>query len=221
MKEKIKWMAILVFLMGIIYGGHKLSMVVATVALPEAKTVVIDAGHGGADPGKIGINNALEKDINLQIAKNVEEILTGAGVHVVMTRKGEDGVSENKKEDMRKRVEIIDQADAEIAVSIHQNSYSSEAEKGAQVFYYGQSEEGMRAAEIIQNHLKLLDPENRRQIKENDSYYILKNTKTPTVIVECGFLSNWEEAKKLTQESYQRDIAEVISEAILVYIRQE
>lgn len=221
MKEKIKWMTILVFLMGIIYGGHKLSTVVATVALPEAKTVVIDAGHGGADPGKIGINNAVEKEINLQIAKNVEEILTGVGVHVVMTRKGEDGVSENKKEDMRKRVEIIDQADAEIAVSIHQNSYSSEAEKGAQVFYYGQSEEGMRAAEIIQNHLKLLDPENRRQIKENDSYYILKNTKTPTVIVECGFLSNWEEAKKLTQESYQRDIAEVISEAILVYIRQE
>lgn len=221
MKEKIKWMAILVFLMGIIYGGHKLSTVVATVTLPETKTVVIDAGHGGADPGKIGINNAVEKEINLQIAKNVEEILTGAGVRVVMTRKGEDGVSENKKEDMRKRVEIIDQANAEIAVSIHQNSFSSEAEKGAQVFYYGQSEEGMRAAEIIQNHLKLLDPENRRQIKENDSYYILKNTKTPTVIVECGFLSNWEEAKKLTQESYQRDIAEVISEAILVYIRQE
>lgn len=221
MIEKIKWIGILLFLIALIYGGHRLSVVVASNILQEEKIVVIDAGHGGDDPGKIGINNALEKEINIQIAKEIKKYLEEGGITVVMTREDDNSLSNNKTEDMRKRVKIIDEANARVAVSIHQNSYSSEAEQGAQVFYYSESEEGEKIAQILQNHLKMLDEKNRREIKENNSYYLLKRTKTPTVIVECGFLSNWEEAEKLTEPEYQKEIAQVISEGIFAYINQE
>ena len=221
MIEKIKWIGVLLFLIALIYGGHRLSVVVASNILLDEKIVVIDAVHGGDDPGKIGINNALEKEINLQIAKEIKKCLEEAGVTVVMTREDDDSLKNNKAEDMRERAKIIDESKANIAVSIHQNSFSSEAEKGAQVFYYSKSEEGIKIAQILQNHLKMLNPDNKREIKENNSYFLLKRTKTPTVIVECGFLSNWEEAEKLTKTEYQKELAQVISEGILAYINQE
>ena len=219
--EKIKWIGVLLFLIALIYGGHRLSVVVASNILQDEKIVVIDAGHGGDDPGKIGINNALEKEINLQIAKEIKKYLGKAGITVVMTRENDSSLKNSKAEDMRERVKIIDESKAKIAVSIHQNSFPSEAEKGAQVFYFSESEEGVKIAQILQNHLKILDPENKREIKENNSYFLLKRTKTPTVIVECGFLSNWAEAEKLTETEYQKEIAQVISEGILAYMNQE
>lgn len=219
--EKIKWIGVLLFLIALIYGGHRLSVVVASNILQDEKIVVIDAGHGGDDPGKIGINNALEKEINLQIAKEIKKCLEKAGITVVMTRENDSSLKNSKAEDMRERVKIIDESKAKIAVSIHQNSFSSETEKGAQVFYYSESEEGIKIAQILQNHLKILNPDNKREIKENNSYFLLKRTKTPTVIVECGFLSNWEEAEKLTETEYQKEIAQVISEGILAYMNQE
>ena len=219
--EKIKWIGVLLFLIALIYGGHRLSVVVASNILQDEKIVVIDAGHGGDDPGKIGINNALEKEINLQIAKEIKKSLEKAGITVVMTRENDSSLKNSKAEDMRERVKIIDESKAKIAVSIHQNSFPSEAEKGAQVFYFSESEEGVKIAQILQNHLKILDPENKREIKENNSYFLLKRTKTPTVIVECGFLSNWAEAEKLTETEYQKEIAQVISEGILAYMNQE
>lgn len=221
MVEKIKWIGVLLFLIALIYGGHRLSVVVASNILQDEKIVVIDAGHGGDDPGKIGINNALEKEINLQIAKEIKKYLGKAGITVVMTRENDSSLKNSKAEDMRERVKIIDESKAKIAVSIHQNSFPSEAEKGAQVFYFSESEEGVKIAQILQNHLKILDPENKREIKENNSYFLLKRTKTPTVIVECGFLSNWAEAEKLTETEYQKEIAQVISEGILAYMNQE
>lgn len=219
--EKIKWIGVLLFFIALIYGGHRLSIVVASNILQDEKIVVIDAGHGGDDPGKIGINDALEKEINLKIAKEIKKHLEDAGITVVMTRENDDSLSNSKTEDLQERVKIIDGSKAEIAVSIHQNSFSSETEKGAQVFYYSESEEGIKLAQTLQNHLKLMDSENRREIKENDTYFLLKRTKTPTVIVECGFLSNWEEAEKLAGDEYQKEIAQVISEGILTYMNQE
>lgn len=219
--EKIKWIGILLFLIALIYGGHSLSTVVASNILQNEKIVVIDIGHGGDDPGKIGVNDVLEKDVNLEIAKKIKGCLEEAGITVIMTRENDNSLSNNKTEDLQKRVEIIDRSKAKIAVSIHQNSFSSETEQGAQVFYYSESEEGKKIAQILQNYLKMLDPENRREIKENSSYYLLKRTKTPTVIVECGFLSNWKEAEKLKEAEYQEEMAQVISEGILAYMGQE
>lgn len=183
--------------------------------------VVIDAGHGGIDPGKVGINQALEKDVNLVIAKKVKRYLELSDVEVIMTREGEEGLyrpedSNKKVQDMKNRVALIDSAEADLAVSIHQNSYSEEYVKGAQVFYYATSLQGQAVAEMMQKTMaEVLDKENRREAKANDSYYLLKKTKTPIIIVECGFLSNAEEAGLLTKESYQDRVAWAIHLGIL------
>lgn len=196
---------------------------------PEIQTrahVVLDAGHGGMDPGKIGINQAKEKDINLQIAKKVKKYLEASDIQVTMVREEDKGLYEesdkNKKvTDMRNRVGLIDASGADIAVSIHQNSYQTEDVKGAQVFYYKNSLYGKEMAEVMQEAMiQVLKPDKVRAAKQNDSYYLLKKTSTPTIIVECGFLSNWEEAQALSEETYQERIAWAIHIGILRYLNK-
>lgn len=194
------------------------------VTATTGKCVVLDAGHGGADPGKIGINGVLEKDVNLKITLLVKEYLEAQDVQVVMTRETEAGLYDadatNKKvQDMKRRIEIIEETSPDLTVSIHQNSYPEEYVNGAQVFYYTGSAEGQRIAELLQRSLvDRLDPENHRQVKANDSYYLLKKTSSPIVIVECGFLSNSAEAAKLSEESYQEKVAWAIHMGILQYL---
>ncbi len=185
--------------------------------------VVIDAGHGGSDPGKVGINDQLEKDLNLKIAMLLKDFLQAEGISVVMTRESDqglydEGASNKKVQDMKRRLEIIEQADPEIVVSIHQNSYHEEYVKGAQVFYYTTSENSKALAEVIQDQLRVLDPDNRREAKGNDSYFLLKKTAKPIVIVECGFLSNREEAEKLATPLYQERLAWNIHMGIMKYL---
>ena len=186
--------------------------------------VVVDAGHGGDDPGKIGINGAPEKDINLQIAQKLKKYLEAEDVEVVLTRETEDGLydanaSNKKVQDMKRRIEVIEEADPILVVSIHQNSYSEEYVKGGQVFYYGTSEVSKDLAETIQKQLKQLDPENKREAKANTSYYLLKKTSRPIVIVECGFLSNAAEADKLSDPLYEERLAFRIFMGIVQHIR--
>lgn len=190
----------------------------------ERPCVVIDAGHGGIDPGKVGIHGELEKELNLQIAEKLKLFLEASDVDVVMTRTTDTGLydenaSNKKVQDMKQRIQIIEEAQPEIAVSIHQNSYGEEYVKGAQVFYYEGSAAGEYAAGLIQDRLvKELDPENHRTSKANDSYYLLKKTGRPLVIVECGFLSNGEEAAKLTDDYYQEKLAWHIHMALMQYL---
>lgn len=189
--------------------------------------VVIDAGHGGADPGKVGINGALEKDINLEIAMKLKMFLEQEDIEVILTRDSDMGLYDenatNKKvQDMKKRVEIIETNSPVLTVSIHQNSYHEEYVHGAQTFYYATSAQSKILAEKIQ--LLLLDKiedDNTRHAKSNDSYYLLKKTSTPIVIVECGFLSNSEEANKLETEEYQEKMAWAIHLGILQYINSQ
>lgn len=186
--------------------------------------VVIDAGHGGFDPGKVGIGDVLEKDINLEIALILKSYLEADDVEVVLTRDGDYGLYEetesNKKvQDMKNRVSLIEKTKPDLAVSIHQNSYPEEYVHGAQVFYYENSSEGQKLAQLIQEQiLKQADPENTRQIKANGSYYLLKKTPVPIVIVECGFLSNNAETQKLCDEEYQQRIAWTIHMGIERYL---
>lgn len=206
-------------------GGQMAELTVGKAGVGERKRcVVLDAGHGGADPGKVGINGALEMDINLAIAEKLKMFLEMADVEVVMTREDsgglyEEGASNKKVQDMKKRIAIIEQEQPEAVISIHQNSYSAESVKGAQVFYYSTSEEGKRLAEILQTRLvQGLDPENRRVEKANDSYFLLRKTSRPIVIVECGFLSNRAEAEKLCTEEYQEKVAWQLHLGILNYL---
>jgi N-acetylmuramoyl-L-alanine amidase len=188
--------------------------------------VVIDAGHGGADPGKVGVDGSLEKDINLKIAKKLAMFLTAADVDVVLTREDDAGlydenVSNKKVQDMKNRVALIEEKKPALTVSIHQNSYHEEYVHGAQVFYYEGSEESKEIAERMQRVLaEQIDPDNARKAKANGSYYLLKKTSSPIVIVECGFLSNYEEAQKLSSEVYQEKTAWAIHLAIMNYLNK-
>ena len=174
-------------------------------------TVLLDAGHGADDSGKVGINQVLEKE----------------GINVVMTREDDSPLYQssdrNKKlADMKKRIQIMVDCDADIAVSIHQNSYTQESVKGPQVFYYKDSAEGKKLAASIQEAFDLvIGDENTRTIKPNGEYYLLVHSPMPLVICECGFLSNWEEAKLLATPAYQKSIAKAIGQGILEYLANE
>jgi len=190
----------------------------------DSVRVVIDAGHGGFDPGKVGVGGTLEKEINLAIAKELKELLELNGVEVVMTREDDRGLysdsDQNKKNaDMRARVQLLKDVEPVVAVSIHQNSFTDSRSCGAQVFYYEGSEDGKRGAQILQTVLKReLADGNHRMPKANTSYYMLKKSPCPLVIVECGFLSNPEEEKMLQSPKYQRKLAWAIHLGVMEWL---
>lgn len=193
----------------------------------KSVTIVVDAGHGGIDPGKVGINKALEKDINLAIALKLERNLKESGVNVVMTRTDDSGLynegdSNKKVRDMKKRLSIIEEAKPALAVSIHQNSYPDPSVCGVQVFYYKDSVKSKAAAEIMQTQLvKSLKPSKERVAKDNSSYYLLKKTSVPIMIVECAFMSNPTEADLLIKDNYQEKVAWAIYMGIMQVINSD
>ena len=186
-------------------------------------TIVLDAGHGGFDPGKVGVNGALEKDINLSIVKKLQSLLEEEGFTVFLTREKDAllapaNSTSKKKDDMIARIEMITQLNPFFTISIHQNSFTDSSTNGPQVFYYKDSEESATMAQIIQDVLNTqLSPAKQRAPQANTNYYLLTRTPTPTVIVECGFLSNPTEADLLTQEEYQTRVAKSIFLGILSY----
>lgn len=211
------------------YGTEQVlsEQALAGLKQPKQPVVVVDAGHGGNDPGKVAVNGSLEKDINLAIAKRLAWYLEQADVTVIMTRDSDSGLysptdSRKKTSDMQKRCQIMNESKADLAVSIHQNSYHDEEIFGGQVFYYADSASGKRLAERIQKRFDyVLGAENRRQPKANESYYLLLHAECPAVIVECGFLSNWREASLLGDEEYQDRMAYTIHMGILEYLNGE
>lgn len=227
MRKKAELIATILMLAVLALASRKMSTYVSSGKVRDVieNRVVIDAGHGGIDPGKIGINGLEEKEANLAIAGYVREILEQDQMEVIMTREtdemliGSDG-DRSKVGDMKARVEKINEGKPILAVSIHQNSYPQEEISGAQVFYYTHSEDGKKAAELMQDSLLLLDEKNTRKAKANDTYYILKRTQVPTIIVECGFISNAKEAELLSQEEYRRKTAEAIADGIHAYMEK-
>lgn len=194
--------------------------------IKETPVVVVDAGHGGTDPGKVGVDGSLEKDINLAVAERLKTYLEQDDVKVIMTRETDTGLysetdSRKKMADMKKRCEIIEESGADLVVSIHQNSYHEESVSGGQVFYYRDSSKGKALAEILQDRFDyVLGDQNRRLPKANANYYLLLHVKCPIVIVECGFLSNWSESKMLNSEDYQDRVAWTIHMGIMEYLNQ-
>lgn len=188
--------------------------------------IVIDAGHGGEDPGMIGIQDLEEKGINLQIARKLCKRLEKDGYTVVMTREKDQGLygesTHNRKaQDMQKRIRIIQEAKPLLTVSIHQNSYQDPEVKGPQVFYYQDSPEGQKLAQILQAEInEKLDVKRPREAKGNKTYYLLKRSEGVLIIIECGFLTNPEEAALLIQENYQEKLADAIALGILRYQAQ-
>lgn len=220
MRKKIELILVMLTLAGLVMVSKKLEKYVNSDKVEKKEyTVVLDAGHGSSDSGKVGINGVLEKDINLSISKKTKNYLEKKGIRVVMTRDKDESLAEGengnrKVQDMKARVKRINDTKPDLAVSIHQNSYHEESIHGAQVFYYEHSESGEKDARILQEALLAVDPDNTRQVKANTTYYLLKRTEVPILIVECGFLSNQEEAEKLASEDYQKEIAKAIANGI-------
>lgn len=186
-------------------------------------TIVLDAGHGGMDPGKVGINNALEKDINLSIVLKLKDLLEKEGFTIHLTRDSDQllaapNSTSQKRDDMIARIQKVEEIQPFFTISIHQNSFPDPNVNGPQVFYYKDSVESATMAQVIQDILNTqLEPAKKRTPQSNTNYYLLTRTPTPTVIVECGFLSNPNEADLLTQEDYQNRVAHAIYLGILAY----
>ena len=186
--------------------------------------IIIDPGHGGSDPGKISAAGTLEKDINLKIALYLKDLLEAQDMKVIMTRETDKELSDEntnrKTEDMKKRLSLIQEHNADLFISIHQNSYTDADIYGAQCFYHANSDEGKSLASSIQKQIILSTNQTKiREIKDNADYYLLKHSTLPTVIVECGFLSSPDEEKLLITEEYQRKLAWGIHMGILQYIK--
>lgn len=220
MRKKMELILVMLTLAGLVMVSKKLEKYVNSDKVEKKEyTVVLDAGHGSSDSGKVGINGVLEKDINLSISKKTKKYLEKKGIRVIMTRDKDESLAEGengnrKVQDMKARVKRINDTKPDLAVSIHQNSYHEESIHGAQVFYYEHSESGEKDARILQEALLAVDPDNTRQVKANTTYYLLKRTEVPILIIECGFLSNQEEAEKLASEDYQKEIAKAIANGI-------
>lgn len=194
--------------------------------------VVIDAGHGGFDGGAIGLDGVIEKDLNLAIALRLREILRVYGIDTVMTRQDDttledDPTASNAKRkgsDTRNRAALAEAAgDNVLFVSLHQNKYEGASSFGAQIFYGTEHAESQAIAEHLQACLiEQLQPENYRAVKRGtDSIYLLTHLHCPTILIECGFLSNRGDVDKLTDETYQNQLAFVIANGIVQYYAQQ
>lgn len=193
-------------------------------------TIVVDAGHGGEDGGAVGVNGSVEKDINLAIALALAEKLKASNFPVVLVRDGDysmgdqtlNTVAERKRSDTKNRVQLVEETGDCLLISIHQNQFSQSQYSGAQMFYSPNNDESAQLAECIrQSVVNSLQPENTRQNKEaGEEIYLLTHCQVPGVLVECGFLSNPEEAQRLVQQEYQQDMASAIYNGIISFIEQ-
>lgn len=185
------------------------------------KTIIIDAGHGAPDGGTSSTDGTLEKDINLQIALKLNDILQSMGYETVMTRSEDNAIYDNsantirqkKISDTRNRLEIMNNTDNAIFISIHQNHYSDSEYSGAQIFYSKNNPNSKKLAESIRLPIiSHLQKNNSREIKKSGSeIFLLNNAQIPAVMVECGFLSNSAEAEKLKNDKYQQKLAFIIA----------
>lgn len=196
----------------------------ANAEVKEDFVVVIDAGHGGADAGAVGVNGALEKDLNLLFAKELAAVFEKNGVPVVLTREtdslvlkaGEENAPSKKACDLKNRAEIANGVEGALLLSIHMNSFPSAAYHGFEVYYSLNTPESRLYAEKIQSTVKEKhEPESRRTAKGSESLYLLANAQCPAVLLECGFLSNEGDAQKLSDKDYQKELCFSIFCAIM------
>lgn len=233
--ETVLCLTLLFGFAGLCLFGRSASQAIMTAgkakASAEKPVITIDAGHGGADGGCVSVNGAVEKNINLNILLTLRDTMTVMGYDVNCTResdvsiydKGVEGLKNQKLSDMKNRLAIFGKYSDGISVSIHQNQFTDSKYSGAQMFYSEKNPEGEQLAKIMQERFhSVLQPENERAAKAvGDELYLLDNTINPAVMIECGFLSNPDEAAKLESEEYQKQVAFTIMTGIKEYERSK
>lgn len=202
----------------------------AATDISESKIVIIDAGHGGEDPGAVGTSGVYEKDLNLQIAFAVGELLEKEGYTVVYTRTDdrllylpeEDIKGIRKISDLKNRCKVADNYPNAVFVSIHMNSFGASKYSGLQVYYSQNDDTSYSLASKIQESVKsTLQPNNNRVVKKGDGIYLLENIENPSVLIECGFLTNEAECQKLSEKEYQKELSFAIVCGIIEYMEEK
>ncbi|MEE0944512.1 MAG: N-acetylmuramoyl-L-alanine amidase [Clostridia bacterium] len=208
---------------GLFFGG-------VVGIIPDKKTfgieggelkVVVDAGHGLPDGGAVGVNGSVEAELNLDIAKKVSEILENKGITVIMTRTENDGIKEKEKEswnkvdDMRLRLKTVKESDADLFISIHMNHFPTKDVNGLRLFYAANHKEIKTLGENIQSKMADITGAKVTAVRAADkSLFLMKSPPMPAILIECGFLSNPSEEKKLNDEEYRAKIAWAIADTI-------
>lgn len=203
------------------------NVVPASATADERPVIVVDAGHGGLDSGAVGVNGTLEKDINLSVALHLRDMLELSGFNVVLTRDedisiydaGVEGIRNQKLSDMDNRLEIVQSYPDSIFLCIHQNNYTDPQYFGGQMFYNNNNPDNRTLAQIMQNRFASLQQGNDREIKlSGDELYLLKSNPNPSLMIECGFLSNPDEEARLATTEYQQQVAFTIFSGVLEFI---
>ncbi len=193
--------------------------------------VVIDAGHGGEDGGCIGIDGTLEKDVNLDIAMRIKDIISSAGIRCVMTREEDtalygmygdlsDYKGQKKTYDLKNRLRFAEEHSDAVFVSIHMNSFPQSSCRGVQAYFSPNDKDSEALAESVKTSVRTyLQPENMREIKRaGSSIYILDRITRPAVLIECGFLSNPDECVELGKDGYRARLALSVASAIMEHV---
>lgn len=188
--------------------------------------IVVDAGHGLPDGGAVGIGGSVEQEINLSIAQKLSEVLNAKGIKVIMTRTDSEGlwtkksnsIREKKVEDMHERLRIMKKSNADLFITIHMNSHKSSSASGLRIFYSDKFSEIKPLAEQIQLRMSDITGASMSVVKTADkNLFLLKNPPIPSILVECGFLSNPEEEKKLCSDDYRARLAWAVADAVEKY----
>ena len=215
----------LIFAMAVGLCVGVLSAPPTVAAVEDTLCIVLDAGHGGVDGGVTGKETKIkESDINLAITYQVKTELEALGFEVILTRKTEAGLygaatKGFKKRDMQKRRQIIEETDPAMVISLHQNFYPTRNTRGAQVFYSKGNAGGQRLALLMQKELNVLYAKEgaRARNAASGQFYMLECSDCPSVLVECGFLSNREDERLLTSEGWQKTLGQTIAASAMSY----
>lgn len=212
---------ITLFLLGTLIGNRAVTVISENIPITRKHTVIIDAGHGGEDGGAISCSGRYESRFNLEIALRLDDLLHLLGVNTQMIRKTDTAVytkgetlAQKKASDLKQRVKLVNDAPNSVLVSIHQNNFSDAQYRGAQVFYGAASGSERLAKEVQDSFLANLNPESHRQIKQRKGIYLLEKTTRPSILVECGFLSNAEEEAQLNSPAYQKKICCILASSL-------
>ncbi len=202
-----------------------------TSAAGSRQVMILDAGHGGMDGGCTSAQGDVEKNINLNILLDLRELLQAAGYEVIVTRdtdtsihdEGVEGIANQKRSDMDNRLAIFNSVEGAVCLSIHQNQFTDPQYSGAQMFYADTNRRSEALARTLQSQfVTFLQPENHREIKQcGKELFLCYYSENPTVMAECGFLSNPEEAAKLITEDYQRQVAFTLFSGLVQFCAEE
>lgn len=224
-KVYLGMMLTLLFVFAVVVGFSRQDKEIWSWTLGD-RVVVIDAGHGGVDPGAVGINKVLEKDVTLGVSKRLQSLLQQGGAKVIMVRDTDrdlgtsEGLLRRKREDLAQRIQLAMDSQAEVYLSIHANSFPDAKLFGAQTFYHSDSPEGKLLAQSIQQALNNMT-KGKRIAKGNQDIYVLKKANQAAVTVELGFLSNPQEEQMLTAPDYQQKLAIAIYQGLANYFENQ